>query len=99
MKHSIVILIATLFSFSIVAQNPAGKPEGKQSIKGKISGVLIDSSSRQPIEFATIMLVNAQTQEQVDGLTSDEKGEFKFVEVPITKKKTSKDIIIDDSKY
>ena len=25
--------------------------------------------------------------------------EVKFVEVPITKKKTSKDIIIDDSKY
>lgn len=83
MKYSIVTLIATLLCFSIVAQNPADKPEGKQSIKGKISGILIDSTSRQPIEFATIMLVNAQTQEQVDGLTSDEKGEFKFTEVPL----------------
>lgn len=85
MKYAIVILIAILWTNFLFAQDLDGKPEGKTAIKGKITGIVIDSTSRQPVEFATIMLVNAQSQEQIDGLTTDEKGEFKFVEVPLGK--------------
>lgn len=54
-------------------------------ITGRIYGVLMDSSSRQPVEFATVVLINAQTQKQIDGVVTDEKGAFKFPEVSLGK--------------
>jgi outer membrane receptor protein involved in Fe transport len=42
----------------------------------KITGVLIDSLSGKPVEFATIALINTKTGKPIDGTTSDEKGKF-----------------------
>ncbi|WP_421798022.1 TonB-dependent receptor domain-containing protein [Haliscomenobacter sp.] len=74
------------------AQPPAmggGQPgawqQPSQGITGRIFGILIDSSSRQPVEFATVVLTNAQTQKQIDGVVTDEKGAFKFPEVVLGK--------------
>ena len=85
MKYRILFLIACFYSSFLYAQNPASKPDGKSSIKGKIAGVLIDSISRQPVEFATVMLLETLSQNQVDGLTTNEKGEFKFNEIALGK--------------
>ena len=85
MRASIITLIAVLFTSILSAQNPGGKPEEKSSITGKIVGLLMDSTSRQPVEFATVVLVEAQTQKQIDGVTTDEKGEFKFTQVTLGK--------------
>ena len=85
MKYRILFLIAIFNSCFLAAQSPSNKSDGKPSIKGKIAGVLIDSISRQPVEFATVMLLEIQSQNQVDGLTTDEKGEFKFNEVALGK--------------
>ncbi|MPR34987.1 TonB-dependent receptor domain-containing protein [Salmonirosea aquatica] len=43
---------------------------------GKISGTLIDSVSKQPVEFASISLVEIKTNQPVDGTTTDDKGKF-----------------------
>lgn len=43
---------------------------------GKISGILLDSTTRKPVEFATVALVSVQTGKPVDGTTSDDKGKF-----------------------
>ncbi|GAB3804542.1 outer membrane beta-barrel family protein [Spirosoma humi] len=43
---------------------------------GKISGVLIDSASTKPVEFATIALLNTATNKPIDGTTADAKGKF-----------------------
>ncbi|MBC3787355.1 TonB-dependent receptor domain-containing protein [Spirosoma utsteinense] len=43
---------------------------------GKISGVLIDSTSGKPVEFATVALISAETNKPIDGATSDDKGKF-----------------------
>ncbi|GAB4045413.1 TonB-dependent receptor [Spirosoma litoris] len=43
---------------------------------GKIAGVLVDSTSGKPVEFATIALMNVKTNKPVDGTTSDAKGAF-----------------------
>lgn len=85
MKYSVLFLIATIYSCFLSAQNPGNKPGEKNTIKGKITGVLIDSVSRQPVEFATVMLLETQSQNQIDGLTTDEKGEFKFNEIALGK--------------
>lgn len=43
---------------------------------GKISGTLIDSVSKQPVEFASISLVEIKSNQPVDGTTTDDKGKF-----------------------
>ncbi|CAN5130281.1 outer membrane beta-barrel family protein [soil metagenome] len=43
---------------------------------GKISGMLIDSASNKPVEFATIALLNVATNKPIDGTTADAKGKF-----------------------
>ncbi|RMF20510.1 MAG: TonB-dependent receptor, partial [Bacteroidetes bacterium] len=62
------------------AQGQWGRPQ--PGLKGKLEGALVDSLSGQPVEFATVVVLKAGTQEQVDGTITDEKGRFKlFVEV------------------
>jgi outer membrane receptor protein involved in Fe transport len=75
---------------AVAPPGAGGPPAGAWSapsagITGKIAGILMDSSSRQAVEFATVLLRNAQTQKQIDGVVTDEKGAFKFPEVPLGK--------------
>ncbi|SOD79716.1 TonB-dependent receptor domain-containing protein [Spirosoma fluviale] len=43
---------------------------------GKITGVLMDSTTNKPVEFATIALLNTTTNKPIDGTTADAKGKF-----------------------
>ncbi|GAB3945670.1 outer membrane beta-barrel family protein [Spirosoma harenae] len=43
---------------------------------GKISGLLVDSLSGNPVEFATVALISQKTNKPIDGTTSDAKGNF-----------------------
>ncbi|QIP14838.1 TonB-dependent receptor [Spirosoma aureum] len=43
---------------------------------GKIAGILVDSTSGKPVEFATVALINVKTNKPIDGTTSDAKGHF-----------------------
>ncbi|GAB3341050.1 outer membrane beta-barrel family protein [Larkinella ripae] len=48
------------------------KPRGN----GKINGYLMDSTSNQPVEYATIALLDINTGKPIDGTTADGKGKF-----------------------
>ncbi|GAB3493541.1 outer membrane beta-barrel family protein [Spirosoma knui] len=43
---------------------------------GRIVGVLMDSTTNKPVEFATIAVLNPQTNKPIDGTTTDDKGKF-----------------------
>ncbi|QIP15858.1 TonB-dependent receptor [Spirosoma aureum] len=43
---------------------------------GKLTGVLVDSSSNKPVEFATIALLSTATNKPIDGTTADASGKF-----------------------
>ena len=43
---------------------------------GKITGLLVDSTSGKPVEFATVALIDVKTNKPIDGTTSDAKGKF-----------------------
>lgn len=87
MKQLSLLLLLTIFSLSSFAQWPGG-PGGAgnfkkgPSIKGKIQGVISDTISRQGVEFATVVLINAKSGKETDGGITDEKGQFKFQDVP-----------------
>ncbi|GAB4014870.1 outer membrane beta-barrel family protein [Spirosoma migulaei] len=53
-----------------------GVAEDTPKGNGKIAGILVDSTSGKPVEFATIALMNVKTNKPIDGTTSDAKGLF-----------------------
>jgi outer membrane receptor protein involved in Fe transport len=58
-----------------------GVAEDAPKGNGKISGMLIDSVSGKPVEFATIALMNVKTNKPIDGTTSDAKGNFSLTKL------------------
>src|ERR1035437_3829359 len=48
----------------------------------KISGKVFDKSTNQPLEYATISIINKQTGKTVNGSIADAKGAFGIPDVP-----------------
>ncbi|MEZ0541005.1 TonB-dependent receptor domain-containing protein [Fibrella arboris] len=58
--------------------------DAPESPKGsaKLNGVLTDSTTGKPVEFATVALINATTGKPVDGAISDGRGKFSLKNLP-----------------
>ncbi len=67
MKRTL-ILVFILFSFSILAQ--------KSSKNGSLSGIVVDSVSQKPVEFASISIIDPITNKPVNGAMCDADGKF-----------------------
>jgi outer membrane receptor protein involved in Fe transport len=63
-----------LLTAHVYAQSPARG-------SAKISGMVADSVSGQPVEFANVALLDAQTEKPVDGAMCDEQGKFVMAKV------------------
>jgi outer membrane receptor protein involved in Fe transport len=82
MKKLLIILsvFSPIFSKAQVTPNQVNiKLDGE----GKISGVLVDSTTSEPVEFATISLYSLKDlKKPIDGAMTDEKGKFNFKNIP-----------------
>jgi len=70
--HSVItflLLATTLFSFA---------QERTQKAKVKVSGKVIEKSTNQPLEYASIYAQNSKNPSMVSGGMTDAKGEFTF---------------------
>ena len=56
----------------------AAVPKGS----AKVSGVLTDSTTGKPVEYATVALINATTGKPIDGAISDGRGRFTLKNLP-----------------
>lgn len=84
MKQFLVVTLLLLSGLYVQAQRPSyGGAGSGPSITGNISGTLIDSTTNEPIEFATVVLVDEKTKKQVDGGLTDENGDFKLTEIKL----------------
>jgi ferric enterobactin receptor len=63
------------------AQFPGGGMKKGPELKGKISGILIDSVSGEPVGYATLSIKKSGSNIVSDGILSDEDGEFVFEDV------------------
>lgn len=50
--------------------------------KGKISGKVVDSTSKEAVEFATVALIDAASGKTVDGAVCDDDGKFSMTRIP-----------------
>jgi outer membrane receptor protein involved in Fe transport len=76
MKRLLILLIILCSFISAKAQFGVGG--GGSSTVGKISGVLIDSISKQPLGYASVALFRATGTSPINGVLTNEKGEFRI---------------------
>ena len=82
--NSKVIPIGLLmFLFSTIAYGQWSGTRGKMPAIGVVNGSVMDSTSGQPLEYASISLVNMRSDEVVTGALSDKTGRFNIREVPL----------------
>ncbi|WP_188812221.1 outer membrane beta-barrel family protein [Hymenobacter cavernae] len=84
MKHLIFIPAFIGLSQSLLAQAPAAvaAPAVKATAgQGRLSGSVVNASTRQPVEFATVGLLDQATGKMVESGVCNAKGEFSFTKV------------------
>ncbi|WP_164849938.1 outer membrane beta-barrel family protein [Mucilaginibacter limnophilus] len=76
MKRFYILLF---FCFSVLAANAQiGLGGGGSSIVGRISGKVIDSLTKKPLEYATVSIYRSGGSAPITGVLTDEKGNFKL---------------------
>ena len=88
-KINTIVFLILCFVLSIMttvdAQYGPGNRGGGPSIKGKITGIIIDSLSNSPVEFATVALRKTGTDKDINGTISEPDGKFKIPELSLGK--------------
>ena len=74
-RFYIIIAIFCCFATAANAQFGAG---GGSSTVGKISGTLIDSVTKKPLDYASVGLYRSGGKAPITGVITDEKGNFKL---------------------
>ena len=83
MKNALLVLLVIGFGLSLHAQPAWGGGRGKKgpTIKGKITGMVVDSLTGAPVEFATFVLSKLADSTQVSGGLTETDGSFKLIEI------------------
>lgn len=74
---SIILFVAAL---TVQGQAPANLTAKAANIR--ISGTIVDSTTKEPVPFATVALISPITKKPVDGAVCDDKGKFTLTKVP-----------------
>jgi outer membrane receptor protein involved in Fe transport len=75
MKRILLLIIVICTAITAKAQLPVG---GGSGIVGKISGTFIDSLTKKPVDYATISIFKSGAQTPINGVLTDEKGNFQI---------------------
>ncbi len=81
MKYKLFTCLLLLSTFSLSAQWGGFGGKKGPSIKGKITGSIIDTGTKEPVGYATISLRKAGSEKIINGTLSDENGEFKLADI------------------
>lgn len=73
-KLCLCLITCILFSTSTFAQDG---PKGD----GKVKGVVIDATTSQPVSYASVSLAQSADNKEVNGATTDDKGQFTITDV------------------
>ena len=79
MKKVSLLLIFTAF---LMGQHQRGGSRQRPAI-GVLEGVVIDSSTSTPIEYASVSVSNIRDSEIVAGSVTNKQGFFKIKEIPL----------------
>jgi len=75
MKRIFLLIIVICAAISAKAQLPVS---GGSGIVGKISGTVVDSLTKKPVDYATISIFKSGAKTPINGVLTDEKGNFRI---------------------
>ena len=95
-NHFSVLVFRLIFSVFLIssgtafAQDPGQRhpPGGRDSLMrnlpaiGKVTGIVADSATKMPAEFASVALIRIRDSVPVAGVLTDEKGNFSLTGIP-----------------
>jgi outer membrane receptor for ferrienterochelin and colicin/5-hydroxyisourate hydrolase-like protein (transthyretin family) len=81
MKRTLLILTALLFTFAAQAQFPMGGAAQKATVTGRITATILDSVTKQPVDYATVSLIRIKDNKVMNGGLTDEKGKVNLQNV------------------
>ena len=92
-KLILFLLCSSTVAFAQFPTVPGGQSQPAPVIPGtssdnspkgnaKISGIIVDSTTNKPVEFASVALIDPATNRPVDGTICDDKGQFTLSKVP-----------------
>ncbi|MBD3274440.1 MAG: TonB-dependent receptor [Candidatus Marinimicrobia bacterium] len=82
MKKLLLIPLILLFGSLNFAENPQFYRAELKSFRGSLSGVVVDSSTAHPMEYANVVVYNKINDIQVTGGITDNRGRFLIKDVP-----------------
>ncbi len=84
MKQLYTIILLSLITIAGNSQRPGGGHKGgnRPDIKGQISGKVIDTDTKKPMEYVTVAVMRMRNQQVITGATTDKIGEFVIKDVP-----------------
>jgi hypothetical protein len=71
MKRLFTLISIIFFATSVKAQLGGGA-----GVVGRISGIVIDSVTRKPLDYATVSIYRSTGKVPLNGVLTDEKGSF-----------------------
>jgi outer membrane receptor protein involved in Fe transport len=74
MKRILLLIIVICTAITAKAQLPVGG----SGIVGKISGTVVDSLTKKPVDYATISIYKSGAKTPINGVLTDEKGNFRI---------------------
>jgi outer membrane receptor protein involved in Fe transport len=75
MKQIFLLIIIICTAITAKAQLPVS---GGSGIVGKISGTVVDSLTKKPVDYATISIFKSGAKTPINGVLTDEKGNFRI---------------------
>ncbi len=77
-------LVLLLISGNLFAQRPANTYRASApSIKGKVTGRLIDAESNEPLAFASVAIYDPKKNKAINGTITGDDGRFKLTNIPL----------------
>lgn len=80
MKKIVLLCAGLLIMFNANAQFPMGGG-GKAVVTGRIAATIVDSVSKQPVDYATVTLIRVKDNKTVNGGLTDDKGKISLLNV------------------
>lgn len=74
MKQILIVGLSLVALTSVFGQGTTGK--------GKLSGTILDSTTNEPVEYATIAIVSPESGKPINGTVADGKGKFTVKDIP-----------------
>lgn len=76
MKKLLLICAGLLIMFNANAQFPGMGGAQKTTVTGRITAIILDSLTKQPIDYATVSLAKVKDGKTVNGGVTDDKGKI-----------------------